>query len=147
MKVYLDNCAFNRPFDDQSHIRIRLESEAKLYIQEKIKNNNIDLLWSYILEIENDYNPFEEKRRAIEKWKKFAIDDIEESEILLQRANGLIKLGVKSKDALHVSAAVEGQADYFITTDDGLLKKLFEFKLIKVINPVDIVGVINEHNN
>lgn len=30
MRVYLDNCMFNRPFDDQSHIRIRLEAEAKL---------------------------------------------------------------------------------------------------------------------
>jgi hypothetical protein len=30
MKIYLDNCCFNRPFDDQSHLRIRLEAEAKL---------------------------------------------------------------------------------------------------------------------
>lgn len=30
MRVYLDNCMFNRPFDDQGHIRIRLETEAKL---------------------------------------------------------------------------------------------------------------------
>ena len=29
---------FNRPFDDQTQIRIRLESEAKLYIQAQIKN-------------------------------------------------------------------------------------------------------------
>lgn len=37
MKIYLDNCCFNRPFDDQSQIRIRLESEAKLKIQEEIQ--------------------------------------------------------------------------------------------------------------
>ncbi len=30
MKIYLDNCCCNRPFDDQSHLRIRLEAEAKL---------------------------------------------------------------------------------------------------------------------
>ncbi len=54
MRVYLDNCAFNRPFDDQSQIRIRLESEAKLYIQEKIEKKEIELVWSYILDIEND---------------------------------------------------------------------------------------------
>ena len=29
MKLYLDNCCFNRPFDDQSQLRIRLETEAK----------------------------------------------------------------------------------------------------------------------
>ena len=36
MKVYLDNCCFNRPFDGQDAIRVRLESEAKLEIQEMI---------------------------------------------------------------------------------------------------------------
>ena len=38
MKIYLDNCCFNRPFDDQSQLRIRLESEAKLKIQEDIRS-------------------------------------------------------------------------------------------------------------
>ena len=33
--IYLDNCIFNRLFDDQSSIRIKLETEAKLYIQTK----------------------------------------------------------------------------------------------------------------
>ena len=27
-KIYLDNCVLNRPFDDQSQERIRLETEA-----------------------------------------------------------------------------------------------------------------------
>ena len=31
MRIYLDNCTFNRPFDDQTHIRIYVESEAKLF--------------------------------------------------------------------------------------------------------------------
>jgi hypothetical protein len=37
MKLYLDNCCFNRPFDDQSRIRIMLETEAKLRIQEEVR--------------------------------------------------------------------------------------------------------------
>ena len=36
MKIYLDNCCFNRPFDEQSWIRIMLETEAKLRIQEEV---------------------------------------------------------------------------------------------------------------
>ncbi len=28
MDIYLDNCCFNRPFDDQTSLRIHLESEA-----------------------------------------------------------------------------------------------------------------------
>jgi hypothetical protein len=38
MRVYLDNCCFNRPFDDQSQARVRLEAEAKLEIQQRIKD-------------------------------------------------------------------------------------------------------------
>jgi hypothetical protein len=37
MKIYLDNCCFNRPFDDQNDIVVRLEMEAKLFIQQKAK--------------------------------------------------------------------------------------------------------------
>lgn len=58
MRVYLDNCCFNRPFDDQKQIRIRLETEAKLEIQQKILQNKIELAWSYILDFENEMNPF-----------------------------------------------------------------------------------------
>jgi predicted nucleic acid-binding protein len=28
-RIYLDNCCFNRPYDDQAYLTIRLESEAK----------------------------------------------------------------------------------------------------------------------
>ena len=147
MRIYLDNCAFNRPFDDQSRIRIRLESEAKLYLQEKIEKKEIELVWSYILDIENDQNPFEEKRRAIEKWKNLAIVDIEETADLVEKANNLVTHGVKAKDALHVSSAIEGKADYFISTDDKLLKKLSVVDEIQAVNPLDIIGVIDEHND
>ena len=70
MKIYLDNCCFNRPFDDQSQIRIKLESEAKLKIQNEIQEGSLDLAWSYIVEAENEANPFEERKRAIKNWKK-----------------------------------------------------------------------------
>jgi len=36
VRVYLDNCCFNRPFDDQRQTRNRLDAEAKLSIQEHI---------------------------------------------------------------------------------------------------------------
>lgn len=48
MRVYLDNCCFNRPFDNQDNILIRLETEAKLTVQEKIKSGIFELAWSYV---------------------------------------------------------------------------------------------------
>ena len=73
MKIYLDNCCYNRPFDDQSQIKIHLEAQAKLYIQAKIREGAYDLVWSYILDYENGKNPYEEKRLAIAPWKKFLL--------------------------------------------------------------------------
>jgi hypothetical protein len=65
MKIYLDNCCFNRPFDDQKQIRIMLETEAKLRVQRDVLRGKFALIWSYILEAENNANPFDERREAI----------------------------------------------------------------------------------
>lgn len=50
MLVYLDNCCYNRPFDDQNNLQIKLETEAKLYIQKLIEELKIDLAWSSMLD-------------------------------------------------------------------------------------------------
>jgi len=36
IRVYLDNCCFNRPYDNQTNLLIYLETEAKLFIQNLI---------------------------------------------------------------------------------------------------------------
>ncbi len=43
MLIYLDTCCFNRPYDDQMQINARLETEAKLSIQEHVKRGQLDL--------------------------------------------------------------------------------------------------------
>jgi hypothetical protein len=73
MLIYLDNCCFNRPFDDQKQIRIRIETEAKLFIQEEIFAGKFRLAWSYILDYENAANPFLERKETIGNWKKRAV--------------------------------------------------------------------------
>jgi len=135
---------FNRPFDDQTQIRIRLEAEAKLYVQDKIKNKDIELIWSYILEIENSQNPHDERRIAIQKWKNLSTIKIVENSKVLVNANNLLKFGIKPKDALHVASAVEGKADYFLTTDDKLLSGVNRSNIIEVLNPVDYIKVLEE---
>ena len=144
MKIYLDNCTFNRPFDDQSRVRIRIESEAKLYIQEKIKEGKYKLVWSYILDYENQQNPFVERRRVILKWKRLAEIDIEESEELIRKAKELKSIGIKEKDALHVASAIQTGAKYFITTDDLIIKKLVTNEEIRVMNPMDFIREMEE---
>lgn len=42
MKIYFDNCALQRPLDDKSQTRIRLEAEAILSILEQCKAGNAE---------------------------------------------------------------------------------------------------------
>lgn len=141
MKIYLDNCCFNRPFDDQSQLRILLESEAKLRIQENIRLGTFELIWSYILDYENSQNPFRERREQIIKWRTYSDKDIEESEEVLNIASMIMKHGIKKMDSLHLACAIKANTDYFLTTDDGIIKKA---KYIKNIQIVDPIGFIKE---
>lgn len=144
MRIYLDNCCFNRPFDDQSQIKIRLESEAKLFVQAEIYSKQLELVWSYILDYENEYNPFEERRGSIKNWKNYAAEDIEETEWIINKARTIMNLGIKSKDALHIACAVASKCDYFLTTDERLIKKLKSYEEIVVMNPLHFVSILEE---
>lgn len=146
MRIYLDNCVFNRPFDNQSYLRVWLETEAKLHIQSQIKQKHIDLVWSYILELENSQNPFLERKFAISQWRNLSTVQVIESQLLLEIARGLRDKGVKPKDSLHVASAVMGKASYFLSTDDKLLNKLRKYPAIKVLNPVEFIGVIDGYH-
>jgi hypothetical protein len=141
MKIYLDICCFNRPFDDQSQLRIKLESEAKLAIQEEIRSGKHTLIWSYILDYENQKCPFPERRDQIGKWRAYAMEDIEEDEALINSAKLICQTGIKKMDSLHIASVIKGNADYFLTTDDVILKRA---SLIATIKITDSIGFIKE---
>ncbi len=136
MWVYLDTCSFNRPFDDQSQLRVRLEAEAKLRIQEEIRAGEIDLAWSYILEYENDKNPYPERKSRISAWRAYARLEVQESAELLANASSLNKEGLPKIDSLHVACAIIAECDYFITTDDRVLKCKARVAAINIADPI-----------
>jgi len=139
VRVYLDNCCFNRPFDDQRQTRVRLEAEAKLCIQEHIRSGTLELVWSYMVDFENTANPFEERRTTISGWRQYATMDVEETAMILQSANRLTGRGLKAKDALHVACAIAGECTYFVTTDDDVLKRRQDIHDITIIDPTAFV--------
>jgi predicted nucleic acid-binding protein len=139
MLIYLDNCSFNRPFDEQQQLRVRLETETKLFIQEQIIQKKIKLAWSYILDFENEMNPFEQRKFAISVWKTYAAINIDETSAIIGTAQEIIKFGIKSKDALHLACAMSAECKYLITTDDLLIKKSFNIKGITIIDPINFI--------
>jgi len=139
-RLYLDNCSFNRPYDDQSLLKNYIEAEAKTYIQKEILQKNIELAWSYVMDYEISFNPFSDRKNQILKWKYIAITDVSESEKVLTLANNIMKKNIKPKDSLHLACAIEAKCNYFITTDGKILNKSIEN--ITIINPIDYIRII-----
>ena len=139
MRVYLDNCCFNRPFDEQSQARVRLEAEAKLEIQQRIKDKKIELAWSYVLDYESQANPFEERRDVVARWRTVAMVDVEETEAIIQHAHEIADRGVRAKDALHVVCAMAAGCDFFLTTDDLVVRKMRGYAGIAVMDPTQFI--------
>jgi len=143
MLPYLDNCCFNRPFDDQSQLRIHLESEAKLQIQTNIRSGLYKLVWSYMLDYENSQNPFRERREQIAKWCIYSEKDIVENSAIIKTAKMVRQQGIKEVDSLHLACAIEAGVDYFLTTDDGIIKKAGFVTGVKITDPIGFIKEVS----
>ena len=140
MRIYLDNCCYNRPYDDQSQMRIHLETQAKLHIQDMIRRNQIELVTSYVLDFENSNNRSIQKKMAIEKFMNdYATWYVSnKNEKSIEKIVVLImSTGVKEKDAYHVACAIMAECDYFVTTDDRLLK--YKSEKIELVTPGELI--------
>ena len=143
--IYLDLCCFNRPYDDQTSRRIYLETEAKLFIQEQINDNIFNLLWSYILDFENNANPENEVKNQILRWKEIASEYIIKNTSIVKLGQKLHSMGFGVKDALHLACSIEGHADFFLTTDKGIIKKSTLLTEIKIMNPVNFIFLMENN--
>jgi len=137
IKVYLDNCCYNRPFDDQSQLRISLETQAKLFVQSLISDERIDLVVSYINNYENNNNPFENRKYSISRFSQKAKYYIVESNEILLKSYEITKAGIKPTDALHLASAIISNADFFLTVDDQILK--YKTNEIEILDPIKFV--------
>ena len=139
MRVYLDNCCYNRPFDDQTQLKVRLETEAKLEIQSQMRLGVLEYVWSEMLTGEVSDSPYITQREKILLWRFGAVEHIRITEEIITRAEGYMLLGVKSSDAIHLSCAVESGCDWFFTVDKGILNKVNRIGKMRVANPMDYV--------
>lgn len=140
MRVYLDMCCYNRPYDDQSQIKVSLETQAKLHIQDLIQKKRLDLVASYMLRYECGQNPYEMRRRAIMQFvdtHAAAYVGLERKDEIISMATEIMSTGIKFKDACHVASAVYANCEYFISTDKRLLK--YKTDRIKLVSPIDFV--------
>lgn len=138
-KIYLDTCCLNRPFDDQTQERIRLESEAVLAIISRIEKGEWDWVGSEVLMDEIEQTPDTQKLSRARLLSGFVKQTVEVGEAEVERSKELRREGFKEFDSLHLACAETAKADVFLSTDDRLLKlaKRVPKRLkIRVMNPL-----------
>ncbi len=144
MTVYLDTCSIQRPFDDQSQLRVAMESEAVLRVIQLVEQGDLDLFASETLRIEPGQNPHSRRRRFAFGVLALATRVVETDSQIESRARQYGDMGLRPFDALHLSSAVEAEADVFCTTDDRLLRRGSETETerTRVLTPVALIEEI-----
>ena len=137
MKIYLDNCCLNRPFDDQSFLRIHLEAEAIKTIIILIEERKLHLISSDFLTFEINKTPDVLRKQNLMKIISLASNVIQVNSKKQIRAKFFESFGVQAFDAIHLACA-ENNADVLLTVDDDFIKKSsnIENLNIKVLNPL-----------
>ena len=79
------------------------------------------------------------KKERINNWKKYAIIDVNESSEIIEMAHLLNTKGFFKIDSLHISCAIKSGCDYFLTTDDNILKRSKTINEVNVSDPIDFI--------
>ncbi len=139
-RIYLDNCCYCRPFDSPTNIRIILEAQAKMAIQSMIVERRIELAASSFINYEISHKEDKESRDSIllfvEKNAKSFLRNIHDRRLETLH-DKVMAHGIKNMDAYHIASAILLGCDYFITTDDRILK--YDDDSIKILNPVRFI--------
>lgn len=97
----------------------------------------IELASSYMSNYKCSKNPYIMRRETIlsfmETYTKVYISE-KSQDAVETAAKAIMETGVKFKDACHVAAAIYGTCDYFISTDDRLLK--YQSDKIILLSPI-----------
>jgi predicted nucleic acid-binding protein len=123
MRIYFDNCCLQRPLDDQTQPRIRVESEAVLALLNVVQSGDIILLNSEALEYEMRQIPDTTRRNEFIAVLALAKERLELTDATVTLAEFLENKGIDPMDAVHLALASIAKADFFSSCDDKLLKK------------------------
>lgn len=136
VKIYLDCCCLNRPFDDQLQDKIKLETDAIVAIIKKCELGIWKFFKSDVLFYEINRILDETKKQEVLLLYNQGVSVIKMNIEIEARARELQKFNIKAFDALHIACAEFKNADVFLTTDRQLLLASKMAKVeIEVNNP------------
>lgn len=146
--LYLDTSALKRPFDPPGAAGDRIEQEQRALaaINSAIADGRLRLLSSSWLGRENQADPDVIRAAAAARILHQAWACTLDTATVNALAARLVALGVHPADALHVATAEIGGADYFVSTDDRLCRRLSRLTVATVFTftPTDPVTLVKE---
>jgi predicted nucleic acid-binding protein len=148
MKIYLDNCCYNRPYDDLSIDRNRVESEAVLSIIKMGQQKTIEIIGSSIVDYEMKHSTDSESKDKVLQLYEVISAKIKYNADILKRAKEILTTNkhIRSFDSLHLASAEIGNADILLTTDDKFRKNAKKIKSsVRVMNPLEYMMEVNEN--
>ena len=115
-----------------------------MFVQYLIKEKKIDLVTSYVLDYENSRNPHATRRDTIAEFFENAVEYVgsDKNDEILAIAKKIQATGVKVADSCHVACAEYSNCNYFLTTDDRVLK--YKSDKTTIINPVQFIQILSE---
>lgn len=139
MSIYLDTCCLNRPYDDQSQLRIQTETAAVLSILQRVISGTLQLADSSVLHFEVHRIADQTRRNGILHFLSYASSFTSITPMIEHRGAELHLLGFKRLDALHLAAAEFLKVDALLTTDDSLFRRAGQTDcpiFVPVLNPL-----------
>ena len=134
----MDCCCLNRPNDDQTQDRIRIESDVIVAILFQCLYGSWKLAGSDVLEYEIMKTPDLYKREKAMDLYKINKEIIVINDAIIERANEIQKLGMKPMDSLHLASAEYRNVDALLTTDKDFIKSSKRITAsMKVENPIN----------
>jgi predicted nucleic acid-binding protein len=142
LKIYLDLCVYNRPFDYQGQERVALETSAFIYLLEKIEKGSHVLIASEALIYENNKSPDEQRKVRVASYFSLAQEFVGVVYSDVERVSFLKESGFTDIDALHIALAEKSRADYFVTCDDDIIKLYKSHKDLVKVNIVSLIELV-----
>jgi len=144
MRIYLDVCCWNRPFDDLGIGRNRLEAEAVLEVLRLAGLRQWEIVVSDIVHAELSVMPSADRQAKVARLMSCARTRFVASDTEYARAAVLITRGLKAVDALHVACAESAGCGLFLTADDALHAncRSKEDIMVRVVNPLQWIAEV-----
>jgi predicted nucleic acid-binding protein len=145
MRIYLNTSAINRPLDDLSSERVRVEAEAMVALLAAVEDGIVEWIGSEYLDFEVGQDPDGERVKRVRSLLALVSKRVPASLAVARRARAIEGGGLRGLDTLHVASAEAGGAELLVTTDDRMIRRVSRSRLpllVRLVTPLEAMSLL-----